>query len=150
MHNCSNTAVTNSQRRLVDESLGERRSALRHKRNARVGFHLHKSIPGSLHLTEARNVSDLGVYFTTALPIPLGARIDLLVDMPSKFNGPAQWLCWGRVVRVEALDASTTTGVAVQYDCYEVVRPASRICGTTSATAAAPLPIGAKSPSTAR
>jgi hypothetical protein len=86
----------------------ERRSVPRHIRNPRIGFHLHKAASGSLHLSEARNVSNWGVFFTTDSPVTLGARIDLLIEMPTEFSGPVQWLCWGRVVRVEAQDASDT------------------------------------------
>jgi hypothetical protein len=112
---------------LIHELAVERRSVPRHIRNARIGFHLHKAASGSLHLSEARNVSNWGVFFTTDSPVILGARIDLRIDMPTEFNRSAQWLCWGRVVRVEAQDASDTIlGIAVKYDCYEVVGPAAR------------------------
>jgi len=78
-------------------------------------------------MSEARNVSNSGVFFTTDSSVALGARIDLLIEMPTEFNGPVQWLCWGRVVRVEAQDASRAIlGIAVKYDCYEVLRPVAR------------------------
>ncbi len=137
--------------RIIHEFVDERRSAPRHIRNARIGFHLHKAASGSLHLSEARNVSNSGVFFTTDSPVTVGARIDLLIEMPTEFNRAVQWLCWGRVVRVEAQDAADATmGIAVKYDCYEIVRPASPLCDTTSATADAPSSATAKSPSTAK
>jgi hypothetical protein len=123
---------TNTLHPLIHESAVERRSVPRHIRNPRIGFHLHKAASGSLHLSEARNVSNWGVFFTTDSPVTLGARIDLLIEMPTEFSGPVQWLCWGRVVRVEAQDASDTMlGIAVKYDCYEVVRPAAPIDSTS-------------------
>ena len=73
---------------------------------------------------ESVNISERGVYFATGSHFKEGEQLELYLRMPEEIVGRAQtdWRCVGRVVRVQALDASSRAlGVAVEFDRYQAV-----------------------------
>ncbi|HXN23306.1 MAG TPA: PilZ domain-containing protein [Candidatus Dormibacteraeota bacterium] len=83
---------------------------------------------------ESLNISEGGVYFTTALTLERGAAIQLLMKMPREVTGkpPTEWRCKGRIVRVKPLISPLgSLGVGVKFDGYEILPPVST-CQTRS------------------
>lgn len=69
------------------------------------------------------NLSESGVYFETDAPLDEGAEVQLRLDMPMEITGDAtaEWLCTGKIVRVQPVDSSGAAwGVGVRFDYYEV------------------------------
>lgn len=63
-----------------------------------------------------RDVSGLGVYFTTSFPFEKDQQIDFLLRVPGSINVR----CEGRVVRADFDREAMTYGVAVTIDDYDV------------------------------
>jgi hypothetical protein len=73
---------------------------------------------------ESLNISEGGVYFTTALTLKRGAAIQLLMKMPSEVTGkpPTEWRCRGHIVRVKTLTFPLgSVGVGVKFDGYQIL-----------------------------
>ena len=73
---------------------------------------------------ESSNISGRGVYFSTDLPLDIGARVEMFLTMPVQVVGkdPRLWRCTGRVVRKQPCSPSQPkagNGVEIQY--YEVL-----------------------------
>lgn len=75
--------------------------------------------------TVSSNVSHRGVYFATDLPVKLGTRMEILMEMPEVIVGRPvrEWRCHARVVRIDVPnEAHNSTGVGVEFIYYEVLR----------------------------
>lgn len=74
------------------------------------------------------NISEAGIYFATHANVDRGEIIEVRFKMPEAVANepPAEWLCTGKVVRVDR--GKNVRGVGVRFDCYEVARP----LGTTT------------------
>src|SRR5271168_1585181 len=76
-------------------------------------------------IAESLNLSQNGVYFATNSAIREGEIVEILLNMPAEITDEPSvgWRCTGHVVRVESMDSERgTSGVGVQFDCYEVSR----------------------------
>lgn len=74
-------------------------------------------------MAESINLSQRGIYFATESELRKGETVEIFFNMPEEIIGEptTEWRCTGHVVRVEEKEASAnTTGVGVQFDCYEV------------------------------
>jgi hypothetical protein len=108
-----------------EETPENRRLARRHVLKVPIRFRLRRAYGETEQKGESENVSRRGVFFHTALQVSENAPVDLVVEMPEEITGvpSAQWLCTGRVVRVEPTNAPEgDVGVAVQIDFYQVSR----------------------------
>jgi len=79
------------------------------------------------HVALSSNVSASGLYLATDLLLQVGAPVEIAMRMPAQVTGkPSRdWLCRGRVVRVEGENQWTEkhrVGVVFQY--YEVIEVA--------------------------
>jgi len=84
---------------------------------------------------ECLNISERGVYFASGSRFKEGEELELILKMPQEITGPADWSwrCLGRVVRTNALDASSLAmGVAVRLDHYQEVEGFPRVCDRKS------------------
>ncbi len=103
-------------------ALQERRSVPRQTVRIPLRFRsIETATPGTL-AAETVNLSQSGVYFTTAHPVKVGAPLELFLSMPREITGhnPAQVRCKARVVRVEPnAAASGKTGVGAHIEWYE-------------------------------
>ena len=104
----------------------DRRLSLRHYVRTDLRVRMRK-FDGPEQHAHSENLSQRGVFFTTDLPINKGMSLDLLVEMPEQVTGvpPAQWLCTGHVVRVDA-DAAPRGNAASECNSSfygEVSRP---------------------------
>ena len=80
---------------------------------------------------ECLNISERGVYFASGSRFREGDQLELILKMPKEISGAAEWSwrCLGRVVRTNALDASSLAmGVAVRLDHYQEVEGFPRVC----------------------
>ena len=86
---------------------------------------LEDSLSAAQRDAVSSNISHRGVYFSTDLPVKVGARIEILLKMPETIVGRPvrEWRCHARVVRVVPLPApQEATGVGVEFIYYEVLR----------------------------
>jgi PilZ domain len=76
------------------------------------------------HNSVSLNLSAVGAYFATQLPVQIGSVLEIYFPMPEEISGEplADWRCSGHVVRVSAEDSRRYHGVAIQFDCYEIAR----------------------------
>jgi hypothetical protein len=93
-------------------------------------------------LVESSNISARGVYFSTDLPLDIGARVEMFLTMPVEIAGKDSrlWRCTGRVVRMQprsAVQAKAGNGVEIHY--YEVLDKA-RSVGASARSKGFPLP----------
>jgi hypothetical protein len=75
-------------------------------------------------LAESSDISASGLYFATELPMSVGTRIELFIQMPSEVSGnpSPKWRCMGRIVRVHAASPTdSNSGNGVEIQCYEVL-----------------------------
>jgi hypothetical protein len=75
-------------------------------------------------LAESLDISASGLYFATELPMNVGTRIELFIQMPSEIagNSAPKRRCMGRIVRLHAAsptDAHGGNGLEIQ--CYDVL-----------------------------
>jgi PilZ domain len=73
---------------------------------------------------ESSDISASGLYFVTEVPMSVGTRIDLFIQIPSEISGnpSPRWRCMGRIVRVHAGSlAAGNGGNGVEIQCYEVL-----------------------------
>ncbi len=102
--------------------LQERRSVPRQTVRIPLTFRtVQTATPGTL-AAETVNLSQNGVYFTTAHPVKVGAPLELFLTMPREVTGhnSAQVRCKARVVHVEPnAAASGRTGVGARIEWYE-------------------------------
>lgn len=73
-------------------------------------------------ICESANISARGLYFRTALPLPLKTPLELILEMPEEISGkpPARLCITGRVARVEPPGPSNRQrGIGVMFLCYE-------------------------------
>jgi len=108
---------------MTDDS-SDRRTSAREKLKTPIRVHIWKSaIPEELG--ESENLSENGILFTTDLIIPVGAVLEILLNMPEMISGQPtkEWLYSGHVVRVEpSASPRGHFGVGVQFDCYQAPR----------------------------
>lgn len=69
---------------------------------------------------ESSNISARGVYFSTDLPLDIGARVEMFLTMPVEIAGKDSrlWRCTGRVVRMQPRSPSQAkagNGVEIRY-----------------------------------
>jgi hypothetical protein len=104
----------------------ERRVSCRLQFKTALRVRVCKSGPTE-YRAESENLSEGGAFFASDSPPAIGSAVEILLKMPEEITGkPAiEWRCTGRVVRLEPLDVSRgKLGVAVQFDCYEILRSA--------------------------
>ena len=85
-------------------------------------------------LVESSNISARGVYFSTDLPLDIGARVEMFLTMPTEIAGKDSrlWRCTGRVVRLQPGSvAHPKAGNGVEIHYYEVLEKA-RSAGANS------------------
>jgi len=112
--------------RFVREFNRDRRLAPRHDHRTPVRVRVRRRDSKEC-VAESDNLSTSGVFVETDLALSEGAALDLFFEMPERVSGlpAAHWLCLGHVVRVVRGESpNTKLGVGVQFDCYEVSRPA--------------------------
>ena len=91
---------------------------------------------------ESSNISGRGVYFSTDLPLKIGARVEMFLTMPVEIAGkdPRLWRCTGRVVRLQPRSPSQPkAGNGVEIHYYEVLDKA-RAAATDPRSRRTPLP----------
>lgn len=79
-------------------------------------------------IVRAHNVSERGIYFETSSPPPVGATLNIRLEMPAEVTGmpPAEWKCVGTVVRAQPVATNPNSiGVGVRFDFYEAIASAS-------------------------
>lgn len=109
-----------------DRFLRDRRFVCRYNILVPVKHRIWKSsLPE--RLAEAVNISERGLFFVSDSTYLPGETIELRFDMPEQVASEpaAEWLCTGHVVRIQEMP-SHKLGVGVQFDCYDVARPACR------------------------
>ena len=75
------------------------------------------------HQVESADVSARGFYFESKLPFAVGTPLQITFRMPQEVAGrfSPEWICRGRVVRVNAAAESCgVAGVGVEIQYYEV------------------------------
>jgi hypothetical protein len=73
---------------------------------------------------ESSNISARGVFFSTDLPLDIGARVEMFLTMPVEIAGKDSrlWRCTGRVVRMQPRSPSQAkAGNGVEIHYYEVL-----------------------------
>jgi hypothetical protein len=109
---------------------------LAHRFNLNIPLHIRAWKSSAPEQTvESNNVSESGVYFETDKPLNEGAVIQLRLEMPEEVTGKtsSDWLCAGKVVRVQRSNSQTTlVGVGVRFDYYEVWRTKGLLRSTQS------------------
>jgi hypothetical protein len=73
---------------------------------------------------ESSNISARGVFFSTDLPLDIGARVEMFLTMPMEIAGKDSrlWRCTGRVVRMQPRSPSQPkAGNGVEIHYYEVL-----------------------------
>jgi hypothetical protein len=103
--------------------VSERRISPRHSFRTALRVRVCRSGPDEKR-AESENLSDRGTLFATNEHLTIGSAIEILLRMPQEITGkPAtEWRCTGHVVRLEASASGRgKTGVAVQFDCYEIL-----------------------------
>jgi hypothetical protein len=105
----------------------DRRAAYRHNLEIPLRYRIRRR-SATEYVSQSTNVSDLGIAFTTDQDLSIGVIVDLWVEMPKGINGASgsDWLCTGHVVRIERNEVSHLRRISVQFDCYEVLRPAEK------------------------
>jgi len=91
---------------------------------------------------ESSNISARGVYFSTDLPLDIGARVEMFLTMPVEIAGKDSrlWRCTGRVVRLQPRSPSQPkAGNGVEIHYYEVLDKA-RAAAANARPARIPLP----------
>lgn len=75
------------------------------------------------------NVSSRGVYFSTDFPFLVGERVEVFLKMPKEVaEAPERdWVCHGRVVRLDRNKVEGKTGIAVEFLYYEILRRGPRM-----------------------
>jgi len=105
--------------------LSDRRLAQRFRVNIPLYIRAWKSHAPEQKV-ESVNVSECGAYFETDTPPREGSMIQIRLDMPNEITGnpTAEWLCTGKVTRIEPVNSSRhLLGVSIRFDYYEVCRP---------------------------
>jgi hypothetical protein len=79
------------------------------------------------------NISSTGLYFASETPFSVGTQVEIVLRMPEEVVGKPsrEWLCRGRVARVQEHLSGDHVGVGVQFYFYDVVKPilAQRLAG---------------------
>jgi hypothetical protein len=72
----------------------------------------------------SRDISSRGVFFSSDVPLNVGARVEVSLEMPEQVvgNPVRQWRCNGRVVRTEEATAEGKIGVGVEFLYYEILK----------------------------
>jgi hypothetical protein len=81
------------------------------------------------HIGTTENISTSGAYFWLDTPPEIGSIIECEMTIPSKTIGARTDVtlrCLARVVRTDAANKGSQTGVACVIDSYEFVRPKAR------------------------
>lgn len=81
------------------------------------------------HVGTTENISSSGAYFWLDTPPEIGSIIECEMTIPSKTIGARSDVtlrCLARVIRTDAPERGTQTGVACVIDSYEFVRPKAR------------------------
>ena len=81
------------------------------------------------HIGTTENISTSGAYFWLDTPPEIGSIIECEMTIPSKTIGARTDVtlrCLARVVRTDASNKGSQTGVACVIDSYEFVRPKAR------------------------
>ncbi|HUL15032.1 MAG TPA: PilZ domain-containing protein [Terriglobales bacterium] len=107
----------------VRSALFDRRGAPRHFLHIPLRVRLWKS-PLPEHESVSQNLSAMGAFFATELPVEIGTVVEIRLPMPQEITGEplAEWRCSGHVVRVCSENPHLRPGVAIQFDCYEIAR----------------------------
>lgn len=71
------------------------------------------------------NISSTGLYFSSEVPFKVGTQVEILLRMPEEVVGKPsrEWLCRGRVARVQEYLSGDYIGVGVQFYFYDIVKP---------------------------
>jgi hypothetical protein len=126
LNRLSAKALLMRQEHHVKVAASERRRTVRHNIRTPIRIRLWKSVIPEAR-GESENLSEDGILFATDLVIPLGALLEILLKMPEVITGEptTEWLCAGRVVRVEPVDSPRgRLGVGVRFDGHQVSRGA--------------------------
>ena len=77
---------------------------------------------------ESVNLSQRGLFFSTATPLQVGTRIEVLMKMPQEISGnpPTEVRCVGRVVHVQPEWLLGKAGIGVRIERYEPVAARER------------------------
>jgi hypothetical protein len=72
---------------------------------------------------ESVNVSQRGLSFSSAVPIAVGMRVEILMTMPQEITGnpPTDVRCTGRAVHVQPPEISGRASIGVRIERYEPV-----------------------------
>jgi c-di-GMP-binding flagellar brake protein YcgR len=111
---------------LVKKASLDRRTARRVSLKTPLRVRIWKS-PEPEERAESLNLSQGGVYFATESPIREGDTVEVILKMPEELTDEptTEWRCTGHVVRAERIHKEPAkVGIGVQFDCYEVSRPA--------------------------
>lgn len=85
-------------------------------------FRILNGAESTEQLAEAENVSQRGIYFTTAIPLKVGTSLEVSLRMPRELVGrtTSDVKCVARVVRVQASSLlSGKAGVGLHIERYE-------------------------------
>jgi hypothetical protein len=114
-----------SNRREAKMQENDRRLRQRFDMRVQVKIRNLDSLDLTEQLVESSNISARGVYFSTDLPLHIGARVEMFLTMPVQIAGKDSRLrrCTGRVVRMQPRSAvQAKAGNGVEIHDYEVAR----------------------------
>jgi hypothetical protein len=110
--------------RFIEQFERDRRLVRRYDLKTPLRVHVWKSQAPDENL-ESENLSENGIYFATGSAMRKGDTVEMSFSMPESVSGMpvTEWHCIGHVVRTSP--RTEKTGVGVQFDFYEVSRPAT-------------------------
>jgi hypothetical protein len=109
--------------RFIEHFERDRRLVRRYDLKTPLRVHIWKSLAPEENI-ESENLSENGVCFATNSAMVKGDTVQMLFSMPESVTGmpSMEWHCTGHIVRANPQDGKTRVGV--QFDFYEVSRPA--------------------------
>jgi PilZ domain len=84
--------------------------------------------PSGEQIAESVNLSQRGLFFSTRMPLAVGAQIEVFLRMPTEISGrpPAEVRCVGRIVHVKPGSLFGKSGVGMRIERYEVLAARER------------------------
>lgn len=104
----------------------ERRTARRFEMRLPVVVRAEAAETGVEVVSETRDVSSRGLYFTVDRDLPIGSPVEVVLTLPGEITmmGSVQIRCQDRIVRTDEKEMpQRKLGVAAVIDRYEFVRP---------------------------
>jgi len=113
-------------------NITERRTATRLSLRIPLRFRSLSNSTSPEQRAETVNISQRGVFFTTAFPLTKGTPIEMLLKMPSELTGkaPAEVRCTAHVIHVQPdRSGDGKAGVGVVIERYQTLGAVERRAG---------------------